>query len=296
MAEMNELLAQAAAAAEALAAETARARDTLADLARGAVALAGAVDEGTREAEDRLEQTSARLADAEQELSRDAAATIVQVQALAASARRVQGGAASLLARVGEDLRGLRAEKERALSALETDADGARAALVRYAEAMRALEGEATLHGERQRALLDAVRAEALALRQQAGARVESLADELRSAEETCRAELAGVAESYAALGAALLARSEGAQQAVQAFTEDAAAGLEQRLGRDAVEAAQAAAETLGEALAAVERGAAGSTTRQGRGFEEVGRRARETARRLQTVRADLDLARHQLR
>ena len=37
---MNELLAQAAVAADALAADTARARDTMSELSRGAVALA----------------------------------------------------------------------------------------------------------------------------------------------------------------------------------------------------------------------------------------------------------------
>jgi hypothetical protein len=293
---MNELLAQAAVAAEALAAETARARDRLAELSRGTGALTSAVEQGVRDAEDRLDQAVGRLAEAEQELSRDSAAALARVHGVAGGARRVQQAAAALLARVAEELRELREDKERALAALDTDGDAARAGLSRYVEGLRGLEGEAALHLERQQQQLAAVRAEALALRQQAGARVESLVDGLRAVEDAARGGLANVAASYAAFGSALQAQGEAVQDALQAWTQEAASGLDQRLGHDAVEAAQAEAGPLADALDAVERAAGLTRARHARGFEEVGRRLADGTRDLQAVKADLDVARQQLR
>jgi hypothetical protein len=292
---MNELLAQAVSASDALAGETARAGEALADLLRGVSALTAAVDDGAREAEDRLEEMGVRLADAEQELARDGATAMARVQSVTSASRRVQVGAQALEARVREELAGLRAEKERAVLGLESDVEAARAALLRYAEGLRALEGEAALHLERQRAQLDAVRAEALALRQQATARAESLLDGLRSVEETARAELLAAGDSYADLGAAVQARSEGLQQVAQALTDGAASDVEQRM-HGTLESAAAAAEPLAEALAAVERASAGTRAAHGRGFEEVGRRVIDATRLLQGVKADLEVVRNQLR
>ena len=292
---MNELLAQAVSAADALAGESARAGDTLADLLRGVAALTAAVEDGAREAEDRLEHLGGRLAEAEQEVARDGATAVARVQSVGTGARRVQAGAEALHARVREELSGLRAEKERALAGLESDAEAARTTLLRYTEALRALEGEAAVHLERQRAQLTAVHAEALALRQQAAARAEALLEGLRSVEEVARAERAAAAESYAALGSALQARTEGLQQVAQALTDGAAAELELR-ARETVEAAVAAAQPLTDALAAVERAAAGTRAVHGRGFDEVSRRILDVTRLLQGVKADLDVVRQQLR
>ena len=296
MPEMNELLAQAAAAADALAGETARSRGTLADLQRGLATLTAAIDDGAREAEERFDEAGARLAAAEQELARDGATAVARVHTAAGSAQRVQAEAVALAARVRESFEGLRAEKERALDGLDTDADAARGGLVRYADALRTLEAEAAAHLERQRGQLAAVRLASLALREEAGARAEALLDGLRSVEDTARVELSGVAESYGSLGAALQTRGESLQQGAQALTESAAAELEQRIAHDAVDAARAAAEPFADALAAIERAAAGTRSVHGRGFEDVGRRLRDVTALLQEVKADLDALRRHLR
>jgi chromosome segregation ATPase len=293
---MNELLAEAVTAAEAMAAEADRSREVLADLLRGVAALSAGVEEGTRDAEERLEQLGGRLADAEQEISRDGALALARVQSAAAGAQRGQAGAASLIARVREELPSLRAEKERALQDLESDGEAARAALARYTEALHELENEAALQLERQRAQLAAVRAEGLALRQQAAARAEWLLDGLRSLEESTRQQLDQVADGYAAFGTALQARTEALVQAAHGLGETAAGELDQHVGHEPVEAARAAAAPFADALAALDRAAAATRAAHGRGFEEVGRRVRDTSRLLHALKTDLDAARHSLR
>src|SRR5262245_18022851 len=123
MAEINELLGRAAEESEALARQAEAARETVEQLVRLGTMLGEAVEAGQADTHERLEQTAARLAEAEQELLRESAVARGGLAAVSAASRRLQEDVAAFLTRIHGDLADLRAERDQALGHVEAGAE-----------------------------------------------------------------------------------------------------------------------------------------------------------------------------
>src|SRR5436190_22737 len=132
MAEINELLSRAAEESEGLARDATRARETVEQLLRLGSVLAEVVDAGQTETHQRLDQITARLGEAEQDLAREAAAAQTALTHLLTATRRLQADTSGFVARVQADLAALRAERDHALHDAEAGARSVEEAAARY--------------------------------------------------------------------------------------------------------------------------------------------------------------------
>jgi hypothetical protein len=296
MADLNELLREGAAETEGLAAESARARQTVDRLLRLSAGLSAAVEAGSGEAHRRLDQLAARLHAAEQELGHENAAAVASLQGLQASALQVRGQAGHFLERVRSDLAQLREEKERTQADLEHEDDAARERVLRYGSRVRDLEHEAGEHLAEARGVTDVLRQQVEAVRTTVGERRQALLAELQALEDGLRHRLDELIKTYEQMAAVVEEQVSELQATSRSLSDQVAAGLSRRLQGEALASLAAATRPLKDAIDGlqelVQEGRAATAER----FGEIAGRIEDVTGGLERLRSPLGTVKQHLR
>ena len=296
MADLNDLLRQGAAETEGLAAESARARQTVERLLRLSAGLSAAVETGGGEAHRRLDQLAARLQAAEQELGHENAAAVASLHGLQASALQVREQAGHFLERVRTDLTHLHDEKERTQADLEHEDEAARERVLRYGTRVRDLEHEATEHLTEARGVTDVLRQQVEAVRTTTAERRQALLDELQSLEDGLRHRLEELMRTYEHMAAVVEDQVSELQASSRSLSDQVAAGLARRLQGEVLASLSAATRPLKDAIDGLEElvqeGRAATADR----FAEIAGRIEDVTGNLERLRSPLGTVKQHLR
>jgi hypothetical protein len=296
MAELNELLQQGVSEADGLALEASHAQETVERLLRHASALEMTVDAGVSEARSRLEQLSIRLNEAEGELTQESAHARGALQVVESSSHEVRERVLSFLNEARADLGALRAERDELRA--EVDQRGTQTAegISRAGLRIRDLEAaaEARLNHSRQeiaafRQLVDDGRAAV-------NDRRNTLIVQMRQLEESGRARLDYVLQTYETMAQNVQEQVADLQATLKSLTEQVSAGVSRRLGQDAVEALQQSCEPRRRAIGELDE--FGRRTRMDcdERFDDITDQVEKVTNILEKLRRPLDLVKEQLR
>jgi hypothetical protein len=296
MAELNDLLKQGAAEAEALASEAARAQQTVDQLLKMSAGLAAAIETGSSEAHRRLDQLGARLLAAEQELTHENAGAVAALHGLQASAVQVRGQAGGLLERVRTELAQLRQEKEQVRSDLEHEDETAKVHMLRYGTRVRELEHEADQHLADAHRINDVLREQAEAVRATVSERREALLGELHALEYGIRQRLEDVMRSYDEVAQMVEEQVTELQATSRSLSEQVAAGLSRRFQNEALISLEAASRPLKDAIDGLEDLARDGKVAASSRFGEIAGRIEDVTGSLERLRSPLEAVKQHLR
>jgi flotillin len=290
MAELNELLEQAVSEAEGLAQEAAHAQETVERLVQLAASMEAAVATGSGETRARLEQLSLRLSEAEAELAQESAGARAGLQQVEHASLDLRERVLGFLGEARADLATLRSERDELRAEFEERGLQASAGIVRSAGRVRDLEAaaEARLDAARQEIagftrLLDDAR-EAMAQRRGA------LVAQIRAVEDGARARLDYLAQTYDLMAQQVQEQVADLQATLASFAGQVSAGVARRLGQDAVDALQAAAEPFADALSALDDLARRTRRAADERFDQIGDRVEDVTNILERLRGPLAL------
>lgn len=296
MAELNELLEQAVSEAEGLSQEAAHAQETVERLVQLAASMEAAVETGAGEARARLEQLSLRLSEAEGELAQESAGARAGLQQVEHASLELRERVLGFLGQARADLTALRAERDELKAEFEERGAQASAGIARSAARVRDLEAaaEARLAGARQEIagftrLVDDAR-EAMTQRR------EALVAQLRAVEEGARARLDYLMQTYDLMAQQVQEQVADLSTALASLAGQVSDGIGRRLGRDAVDAMQAASEPLSDAIAALDELARRTRRAADERFDEIGGRVEDVTNVLERLRGPLSLVKQHLR
>lgn len=295
MAELNELLEQAVSEAEGLTQEVAHAQETVERLIQLAASMEAAVETGAGEARARLEQLSLRLSEAEAELAQESAGARAGLQQVEHASLDLRERVLGFLGEARADLTALRAERDELKAELEQRGEQASLGIARSAARVRDLEAaaEARLQVARQEILgftrlVDDAR-DALTQRR------EALVAQMRAVEEGARARLDYLMQTYDLMAQQVQEQVADLTATLASLSEQAAAGVTRRLGKDAVDALEAAAEPLGDAISALDDLARRTRRANDDRFDQIGGRVEDVTAILERLRAPLALVKQHL-
>jgi len=296
MAELNELLEQAVSEAEGLAQEAAHAQETVERLIQLATSMEAAVETGAGEARARLEQLSLRLSEAEAELAQESAGARAGLQQVEHASLELRERVLGFLGEARSDLATLRAERDELKAEFEERGEQASSGIARSAGRVRDLEAaaEGRLHGARQEIaaftrLVDDAR-EAMLQRR------EALVAQIHAVEEGARARLDYLMQTYDLMAQQVQEQVADLSALLASLAEQVSAGVVRRLGQDAVDALQAAAEPFTEAIAALDLLARRTRSAADERFDEIGGRVEDVTNILERLRSPLALVKQHLR
>jgi hypothetical protein len=126
--------------------------------------------------------------------------------------------------------------------------------------------------------------------------RREALVAQIRAVEEGARARLDYLMQTYDLMAQQVQEQVADLSAMLASLAEQVAAGVTRRLGRDAVEALQAAAEPFTEAIAALDDLARRTRRATDERFDEIAGRVEDVTNILERLRGPLALVRQHLR
>lgn len=296
MAELNELLQQAVSEAEGLSLEAAHAQETVERLLRHAAALEMTVDAGVSETRLRLEQLSVRLNEAEAELAQEGAHARSSLQVVESSSGEVRERVLEFLQEARADLGALRAERDELRAEVDQRGDQAAEGIAHAGQRVRELEAaaEARLLQARQeiaafRGLVDDGRAAVTERRN-------ALLLQMRQLEESGRARLAYVAQTYDTMAQNVQEQAADVQAMLKSLSEQVAGGVARRLGQDAVAALQQSCEPLQQAIAELDTFGRRTRSDSDERFDEIADQVEKVTGILERLRRPLELVKEHLR
>jgi hypothetical protein len=296
MAELNELLQQAVSEAEGLSLEAAHAQETVERLLRHAAALEMTVDAGASEARLRLEQLSVRLNEAEAELAQEGAHARASLQRVESTSGEVRERVLEFLQEARADLGTLRAERDELRAEVDQRGEQAAEGIARTGLRVRELEAaaESRLALARQeiaafRGLVDDGRAAVTERRN-------ALLLQMRQLEEGARARLDYLLQTYDNMGQAVQEQVAEVQATLKSLSEQVAAGVTRRIGRDAVEALQQSCEPLRNAIAELDTFGRRTRSHCDERFDEIADQVEKVTGILERLRRPLELVKEHLR
>jgi hypothetical protein len=296
MAELNELLEQAVSEAEGLAQEAAHAQETVERLIQLAASMEAAVETGSGETRARLEQLSLRLSEAEAELAQESAGARSGLQQVEHASLDLRERVLGFLGEARADLATLRSERDELRAEFEERGLQATAGITRSAGRVRDLEAAAE-------ARLDAARREIAGFtrlvddaREAMTQRRELLVAQIRAIEDGARARLEYLAQTYDLMAQQVQEQVADLQATLASLAGQVSAGVTRRLGQDAVDALQAAAEPFTEAIAALDDLARRTRRASGERFDQIGDRVQDVTNILERLRGPLALVKQHLR
>ena len=296
MADMNELLNQAVDEADGLAAEVSRANETIERMVKLAMSLGENAETGGAEAQRRLDLLSARLTEAESEVTQQNAAALVGLRSVVGVSHEVQQQVETFLRSIRADLEGLKGEKERVRGDVERLGGAATGHIHRYSLQVRELEesSETRLAAARER--ITAFREQVGGVRRDVAERRELLIASLRGFEMSARQRLDTLTETYENL--ALVVRDQLAEMhtTIKSLTDQLTTDITRRLGQDVMEALNNSAEPLKDAMEEMEAFCKKSRNTSSDNFGEIVQRVDEVSKILDELRQPLDKARQYLR
>jgi hypothetical protein len=295
MAEINELLSRAADEAEGLADQATRARETVEEILRLGTTLNEAVEAVQAEGHERLDHLTSRLADAQQQLSREGASARAALLAVLTRSRGLQADAAAFGSRVETELDALRAERDRALAEAEGGADAVEAATARHRDRLQELEAEAEARLVQGREDIARLRALAEAARRDSSDKTARLVAQLQTLEDRARLQLQTLVHAYESTAGHVEEQLGEGLSALRERSEETQAALDGRLAHDVLERLARAVAPLRDALSGLTKATQASRDRQGQHLGVIGQRIQEIIRALDTAKAPLETVRHHL-
>jgi hypothetical protein len=296
MAEMNEMLNQAVEEADGLSAEVVRANETVDRLVKLAMSLGESAETGGAEAQRRLELLSARLAEAEAEVTQQNAAALVGLQGVLTVSRDVHEQVEGFLRSIRADLHDLKGEKERVRGDVERLGNAATGNIHRYSLQVRELEqsSDARLAAARER--IGAFHEQVGGVRRDVAERRELLIASLRGFEMSARQRLDTLTETYENLALVVREQLADVQTTLRSLTDQLTTDINRRLGQDTLEALANSAEPLKDAMEEIEAFCKKSRNTSSDNFGEIVQRVDEVTKILDELRQPLDKARQYLR
>jgi len=296
MADMNEMLNQAVEEADGLAAEVARANETIERMVKLAMSLGENAETGGAEAQRRLDLLTARLTDAESEVTQQNAAALVGLQSVVGASHEVQQQVENFLGSIRADLHGLKGEKERVRGDAERLGGAATGHIHRYSLQVRELEetSEARLAAARER--IANFREQVGGVRRDVAERRELLITSLRGFEMSARQRLDTLTGTYENLAVVVQEQLADVHTTIKSLTDQVTSDITRRLGQDTLEVLERSAEPLKDAMEEIEAFCRQSRNTSSDNFAEIVRRVDDVTRILDELRQPLDKTRQHLR